>query len=166
MAGALRPKLLSELRPGTRIVSHDSDMGDWQPEKTVRLTTSRGEHVVYYAHHGFEYWRQPPTGELLFGGCRWAEEPAHECGVDDDTCVSERIFAAQRDFVRRHLPRFAALPVTSTWAGIMAFTRDGLPLVGAVPGGRRRQLVCAGWNGHGLAQAPLSARIIAESILG
>ncbi|HSW24514.1 MAG TPA: class I SAM-dependent methyltransferase [Burkholderiaceae bacterium] len=29
----LRPKLLA-LRPGTRIVSHDWDMGDWQPDRT------------------------------------------------------------------------------------------------------------------------------------
>lgn len=29
----LRPKLLKELRPGTRIVSHSFDMGDWKPEK-------------------------------------------------------------------------------------------------------------------------------------
>ncbi|MCU0566578.1 MAG: class I SAM-dependent methyltransferase [Oculatellaceae cyanobacterium Prado106] len=33
----LRPKLLSELRPGTRIVSHSFDMGDWQPEQTVEV---------------------------------------------------------------------------------------------------------------------------------
>ena len=118
-----------------------------------------------YANHGYEYWRQQPTGELLFGGCRWAEEPARECGIADDTGVSERILSAQREFVRRHLPRFASLPVTSTWAGIMAFTADSMPLVGAVPGDERR-IVCAGWNGHGLAQAPLAARIVAESILG
>lgn len=31
----LRPKLLRELKPGTRIVSHAFDMGDWKPEKTV-----------------------------------------------------------------------------------------------------------------------------------
>ena len=29
----LRPKLLSELKPGTRIVSHDFHMGDWKPAK-------------------------------------------------------------------------------------------------------------------------------------
>lgn len=28
----LRPKLLAELRAGTRVVSHDFDMGDWEPE--------------------------------------------------------------------------------------------------------------------------------------
>jgi SAM-dependent methyltransferase len=31
----LRPRLLAELRPGTRIVSHSHDMGDWPPERTV-----------------------------------------------------------------------------------------------------------------------------------
>jgi SAM-dependent methyltransferase len=32
----LRPRLL-QLRPGTRIVSHDWDMGEWLPERTLRL---------------------------------------------------------------------------------------------------------------------------------
>lgn len=30
----LRPKLLDELRPGTRVVSHAFDMGDWEPVAT------------------------------------------------------------------------------------------------------------------------------------
>lgn len=29
----LRPKLLKDLRPGTRVVSHSFDMGDWKPDK-------------------------------------------------------------------------------------------------------------------------------------
>jgi tRNA G37 N-methylase Trm5 len=33
----LRPRLLEELRPGTRIVSHQFDMGDWKPQKRVEL---------------------------------------------------------------------------------------------------------------------------------
>jgi SAM-dependent methyltransferase len=32
----LRPSLLA-LRPGTRIVSHDWDMGDWKPDRTITL---------------------------------------------------------------------------------------------------------------------------------
>ena len=32
----LRPALL-KLRPGTRVVSHDWDMGDWKPDRTSRL---------------------------------------------------------------------------------------------------------------------------------
>lgn len=31
----LKPKLLSDLKPGTRIVSHSFDMGEWRPDKTV-----------------------------------------------------------------------------------------------------------------------------------
>jgi tRNA A58 N-methylase Trm61 len=30
----LRPKLMKELKPGTRVVSHAFSMGDWKPEKT------------------------------------------------------------------------------------------------------------------------------------
>jgi SAM-dependent methyltransferase len=33
----LRPKLLAELKPGTRIVSNTFDMGDWKPEKTEQV---------------------------------------------------------------------------------------------------------------------------------
>ena len=29
----LRPKLLSDLKPGTRVISHSFTMGDWVPEK-------------------------------------------------------------------------------------------------------------------------------------
>ena len=37
----LRPRLLKELKPGTRIVSHDFDMGDWKPEATRDAGRSR-----------------------------------------------------------------------------------------------------------------------------
>jgi ribosomal protein L11 methylase PrmA len=40
----LRPKLLQELKPGTRIVSHAFDMGDWKPAATYKVGTS----TVYY----------------------------------------------------------------------------------------------------------------------
>lgn len=37
----LRPRLLAELKPGTRIVSHDFDMGDWKPEVAREVNNSR-----------------------------------------------------------------------------------------------------------------------------
>jgi ribosomal protein L11 methylase PrmA len=37
----LRPKLWKELKPGTRIVSHSFDMGDWQPDKTEDIDGRR-----------------------------------------------------------------------------------------------------------------------------
>lgn len=44
----LRPKLLSQLAPGTPVVSHDFDMGDWEPEETVEM----GADTIYL-------WRIP-----------------------------------------------------------------------------------------------------------
>jgi ubiquinone/menaquinone biosynthesis C-methylase UbiE len=41
----LRPKLLRELKPGTRIVSHAFDMGDWKPEQIVEVD---GRTVYYW----------------------------------------------------------------------------------------------------------------------
>jgi hypothetical protein len=43
----LRPKLLSELKPGTRIVSHNYDMGDWTPLKTLQVRVPE-DHTIYY----------------------------------------------------------------------------------------------------------------------
>ena len=43
----LRPKLLRELRPGSRIVSHDFRMGDWKPEQTVRVPWGKLYRTVY-----------------------------------------------------------------------------------------------------------------------
>jgi precorrin-6B methylase 2 len=37
----LRPRLLRELKPGTRIVSHSFDMDDWKPEKEQDIHGSR-----------------------------------------------------------------------------------------------------------------------------
>jgi SAM-dependent methyltransferase len=37
----LKPKLLRDLKPGTRIVSHSFDMGDWKPEKEATIDGRR-----------------------------------------------------------------------------------------------------------------------------
>jgi SAM-dependent methyltransferase len=44
---AVRPKLLRELKPGARIVSHWHDMGDLKPNKTVRVQGNGRERPVY-----------------------------------------------------------------------------------------------------------------------
>lgn len=36
----LRPKLLQELKPGTRIVSHSFDMGEWKPQRVEQVNGS------------------------------------------------------------------------------------------------------------------------------
>src|SRR6266446_8644184 len=70
---ALRPKILAELKPGTRVVSHDYDMGVWRPdaEETMpapdKKVGMRKESMVYL-------WIGPGrvqgvlTSELISGG--------------------------------------------------------------------------------------------------
>ena len=36
----LRPRILTQMRPGTRVVSHDFDMGDWRPDQRQRVGTA------------------------------------------------------------------------------------------------------------------------------
>ena len=43
----LRPKLLQELRPGARIVSHNFDMGDWQPARMIRVEADGQSRPVF-----------------------------------------------------------------------------------------------------------------------
>jgi len=53
----LKPKLLHDLKPGTRIVSHGFDMGDWKPD---RRETVGGRNIYL--------WIVPPNGDR--GGAR------------------------------------------------------------------------------------------------
>jgi methyltransferase family protein len=53
----LRPKLLKDLAPGTRVVSHNYGMGDWEPVSVDEIDVEGTKHFVYY-------WTVPPGGAL------------------------------------------------------------------------------------------------------
>ena len=44
----LRPKLLSELAPGSRLVSHDFAMGDWTADRLQRVQGPTRIHTLYF----------------------------------------------------------------------------------------------------------------------
>ncbi|MBD2114722.1 MULTISPECIES: SAM-dependent methyltransferase [Cyanophyceae] len=48
----LRPRLQAQLQPGSRIVTHMFDMGDWAPHRTLHLHPSEEDSVLYL-------WRIP-----------------------------------------------------------------------------------------------------------
>ena len=54
----LRPKLLQDLRPGTRVVSNTFDMGDWRPEKEQSLPGANDDEAAYLSHKFF-LWTIP-----------------------------------------------------------------------------------------------------------
>ncbi|MGB2763359.1 MAG: methyltransferase domain-containing protein [Candidatus Aminicenantaceae bacterium] len=44
----VRPKLLRELKPGTRVVSNDFDMEEWEPDKTSEVTSDYESYTIYF----------------------------------------------------------------------------------------------------------------------
>jgi hypothetical protein len=69
----LRPKLLAELKPGTPVVSHAFDMGDWQPDQTLSV----GGRRVYL-------WTIPANVEGTWK-CSLEVAPAQQgCSLDFD----------------------------------------------------------------------------------
>jgi SAM-dependent methyltransferase len=52
----LRPKLIQDLKPGTRVVSNTFRMGDWKPEKDVTLAPSEGSSFL---SHNLYLWTVP-----------------------------------------------------------------------------------------------------------
>ncbi len=53
----LRPKLLKDLKPGTRIVSNTFDMGDWKPEREA--TVGSPDDIDSYLSHHLYFWTVP-----------------------------------------------------------------------------------------------------------
>ncbi|HEY1371109.1 MAG TPA: methyltransferase domain-containing protein [Candidatus Binatia bacterium] len=44
----IRPNIWSQMKPGSRVVSHDFDMGDWKPVREEHVKDSSGwEHTLY-----------------------------------------------------------------------------------------------------------------------
>lgn len=43
----LRPRLTTQLRPGSRIVSHDFPMGDWTPVRTITVAGPDRTHTLH-----------------------------------------------------------------------------------------------------------------------
>ena len=68
---ALRPKLL-ELRPGTRIVSHEFDMGEWVPDKkglVQNATFYSLPYLVFQQDAHYYFWVVPAR---VAGDWRWS----------------------------------------------------------------------------------------------
>lgn len=67
----VQPKLFREVKPGTRIVSHDFDMGDWKPDLKglVRNVAYHYPDIDYVRDGPFYYWVIPAN---VAGTWRWS----------------------------------------------------------------------------------------------
>ena len=96
----------------------------------------------------------PMPGLATVGSTFLAAEP-------DPVAWVERILTDATAFV----PGVADAPIRGSRACARPQSRDGRPLIGAVPGARGL-FICAGHGAWGISTGPASARLVADEILG
>lgn len=136
-----------------------------RPVRGQALATAPGaRHLegVWYVNDGFEYLRQIPDGTLVLGGRRQAAERMEVGYVE---CPTATVQGALEEFLEETFPAFAERPVMDRWAGIMAYTADGFPLVGQVPD-LPGAFYAAGFSGHGLSLGFAVGRHLARRVVG
>jgi gamma-glutamylputrescine oxidase len=125
-----------------------------------------------YANYGWEYFRQLPDNRFLLGGCRQMYR-TDEVGYAD--MVTPAVQTALHNYLRDRFPEAAAVDVDYRWSGIMAFTRDELPIIGElvhqpVVGGEHVEPVpgvfyAVGCNGHGMGYSFALSKLLVEVAL-
>ncbi len=116
-----------------------------------------------YANYGFEYFRQLADNRLLLGGCRQPFR-LEEVGYAD--MVTQPVQSALKHYLKDRFPDVAGIAFDYRWSGTMAFTSDGLPLIGQLPE-LPDVYFAVGCNGHGLGYslsiADLLVRVALDS---
>jgi gamma-glutamylputrescine oxidase len=132
-----------------------------QPTRAQMVATAPDPNPIadmpIYSNFGYRYWRQLRTGEVLLGG--WRDTTLETEKTDDDRPTTE---------IQAHLDRAlgdlrVSAAVTHRWAGTMGFTETGLPIAGPLEG-MPNVYVCAGFTGHGMGFAFMTAKTVAEAI--
>jgi gamma-glutamylputrescine oxidase len=115
-----------------------------------------------YCDDGFEYFQQLPDGRFVLGGFRNLAFDEERTYADHTTPT---IQSALEAFMAEHFPELVNVPIERRWAGTMAFTPDGLPLVGRL---RRddRIAFAVGFNGHGLGLGIMVAERLLSELAG
>jgi len=132
-----------------------------QPTRAQMVATAPDSYpiadVPVYSNFGYRYWRQLATREVLLGGWRDTSLEAEKTYDDEPT---EEI---QQQLDRALTSLGVTAEVTHRWAGTMGFTESGLPLAGPLDG-MPNTYICAGFTGHGMGFAFMTAKQVAERI--
>lgn len=115
-----------------------------------------------YCDYGFVYFQQTPEGRFVLGGYRNLAFDTERTYADH---ITPEIQHALESFLACHFPELVAAPIERRWSGTMAFTPDGLPLVGRL---RRddRIAFAVGFNGHGLGLGIMAAEELVGALQG
>ncbi len=164
------------LQAETVIVAVNAWTGELLPQLAHLITPVRGQVLAYAPTVPVfttgmsapitptgEYWQQRNDGTIVLGGCR-AVAPDGDIGIRLNQPTAEVQVALEQVFPRL-FPALRGLQVAHRWAGMMAFTRDYLPIVDRVPD-MPGVLVVGGFCGHGMPFALRLGQLMAEALNG
>ncbi|QYR23002.1 glycine oxidase ThiO [Paenibacillus sp. sptzw28] len=115
---------------------------------------ARVNHMVFSSQ---AYWVGKQNGSLVCG--------ASEDVAGYDSSVTGRGIDRLVRWGPRLFPFLQGLEPASKWAGLRPATRDGLPLIGPVPG-RPDIILAAGHYRNGILLSPVTASIVADLLNG
>ncbi|KAK6364961.1 hypothetical protein LTS17_011657 [Exophiala oligosperma] len=171
-AGHLIPKLRGSLYPlrGTMSVQKPSasfprlgDQVSWAHGGQRNLDPRTGimDASLYYAQ------QNAVTGEVWIGG---DVQPLSQLLTSDDSCVGELAARNLSTILPRIFDDDGSPEPLKVWSGIMAFTADGLPIVGKLLSSLTErsgdgEWISAGYNGHGMDKGWLCGEAVARMVL-
>nr|XP_036578591.1 FAD dependent oxidoreductase superfamily protein [Colletotrichum truncatum]KAF6785886.1 FAD dependent oxidoreductase superfamily protein [Colletotrichum truncatum] len=126
---------------------------------------------TYSLRHGpglYDYQITRPDGSIIVGGGRTEFFPKkldEWYNVWDDSTLIEPAAPYFDGYMQRNFRGWenTGAKVDKIWTGIMGYTNDLLPHVGAVPS-KPGQYIAAGFNGHGMAFILLTAKGLARIV--
>lgn len=114
-----------------------------------------------YANYGWVYFRQLADRRFMLGGRRHLFLNEEE-GLSD--MITKPVQTALQAYLKELFPELAGIGIDYRFAGPMAFTADGLPLVGEYPHTPGVFFAIA-FSGHGLGYGLNMAKLLSEVAL-
>lgn len=116
----------------------------------------------------YDYLIPRPDGSIVVGGGKstFFHDFNEWYNNTDDSKLIQSAARYFDNYMQRHFHGWedTGAYTDRVWTGIMGYSTDSLPHVGQIPN-KPRQLIIAGFNGHGMPQVFLSARAIAQMVI-
>lgn len=151
-----------ELHPYLYVVSSQVIATEPAPDVLERIGWTDGAAICDSQHHVL-YYQRTPEGVVVFG--RGTGGIAYGDRID---AQFNRIDGGGADNIRemrRVYPQLGEVPVLHDWSGPIDCTAQHLPVFGHLKD-HANIFYAVGFNGTGIAQAPVAGRIMASLVLG
>lgn len=159
--GQVLPEYKSRIIPVRGICSR---IASPKGSKSPHLVNTYG---IRFDARNNDYLIPRPDGSIVVGGARqrfWHNRERWFDNVRDDELVQEAVSYFD-GYMQRHFVGWqdSEVKVTNVWTGIMGYSADFVPHLGAVPD-KPGQFIIAGFSGHGMPEILLSSKAVANLV--